>query len=236
MTGFLQTFASSPTFGLAVTLAVFVGAKWVYKKVRFFLLHPVLVSIAVIIVVLRMTHVSYASYMAGGKIIGYFLAPTVVALGLPLYEQLTRLRREAVALLLTTLFASAVGILLSVFPLIVFGAARELVVSLAPKSVTTPIAMVISGELGGLPSLTAAIVVLTGVVGATLGPAVLRLIGIRGGIAFGYALGTASHGVGTARALEEGQIEGAASSLALCLNGVATSIFAPIAVRLILHG
>lgn len=227
---------SSPVFGVAATLLIYAGAKALYAKLRFFLLHPVLVSIAAIIALLKLLDVGYPDYMNGGGIVAFFLAPAVVALGLPLYQQLSRLSREAAPLLVTTLFASLVGIFASIAPVLFSGGSRELVATLAPKSVTTPIAMVVSAGMGGIPSLTATVVVLTGVVGAVAGPAVLRLLGIVEGVAFGFALGTASHGIGTARALETGEMEGAASGLALCLNGIATAVFAPLVVRLVLGG
>lgn len=231
MTNVLTT---SPTFGLAATLLVYAGAKWIHGQLKIFLLHPVLVTIAVLIALLSLTGVSYNDYMRGGSIIAYFLGPAVVALGVPLYDQLTRLRSEALPALITTLFASAAGMVASVAPLLIARAPRELVVSLLPKSVTTPIAMEISRGLGGEPSLTAAMVVLTGVVGAVAGPPVMRMLAIGSRVAFGYGLGTASHGIGTARALETGELEGAASSLALCLNGIATALLAPLIVRVIL--
>lgn len=223
----------TPAFGMTVTLVVFAGAKWLYRRSRVFLLHPVLVSIAVIILILSSSKISYADYMKGGAIIAFFLGPSVVALGLPLYDQLTRLRAEALSILTTIVFASAVGVLASTLPLLLLGGPTRVMLSLAPKSITTPIAMAVSQELGGIPSLTAALVVLTGVVGAVVGPVVLRLVGITSGIAFGIAMGTASHGIGTARAIEQGELEGAASSLALCLNGIATAVIAPWIVRLI---
>ncbi len=232
----LAGFAASPLFGLGVTLLVYAGAKRLYARVRFFLLHPVLVSIAVIIAALKLLDVDYATYMKGGGIVAFFLAPAVVALGLPLYRQLKRLSAQALPLAATTLFASVVGILASVAPVLLLGGPRELLASLAPKSVTTPIAIVVAQQIGGLPSLTAAAVVLTGVVGAVAGPLTLRLIGIAEGIAFGYAMGTASHGIGTARALETGELEGAASSLALCMNGIATAVLAPWIVRVLVGG
>jgi len=113
------------------------------------------------------------------------------------------------------------------------GASKEIVASIAPKSVTTPIAMSISGKIGGIPPLTAALVICTGIFGAILGPAILKLFKVKDKVAFGLAMGSASHGIGTARAAEEGQLEGAVSGLAICLNGVATAILTPILFKLI---
>lgn len=223
----------SPAFGMTLTLVVFAGAKLLYDRTRLLLLHPVLVSIALIVLILSLTRISYDDYMKGGSIITFFLGPSVVALGLPLHDHLKRLRAEALPLLVTTLFASAVGVVASVLPLVLLAGPREVLLSLAPKSITTPIAIEVSREIGGIPPLTAAFVVLTGVVGAVVGPVVLRVVGIASGVAFGFAMGTASHGIGTARAIEQGELEGAASSLALCLNGIATAVLAPWIVRLV---
>ncbi len=229
----LQTFVKSPLFGIVLTLATFALARTLFHRTRLLILHPVLVSIVVIIAVLRTSGVSYADYMRGGSIITFLLGPAVVALGLPLYEELRELRKNAMSISVAVLFGSLVGVLSAALPAALSEGGRQLIASLAPKSVTTPIAMDISGAIGGIPSLTASVVVLTGVFGAVLGPVILRLVGITEGIAFGLAMGTASHGIGTARAVETGSVEGAASSLALCLNGIVTSVIAPPLVQLI---
>jgi putative effector of murein hydrolase len=113
------------------------------------------------------------------------------------------------------------------------GASRAVIATLAPKSVTTPIAMAIAEKLGGIPALTASVVILVGVFGAMVGPLLLCVLGVRSRTAWGLALGAAAHGVGTARAMEEGEIEGATSALAICLNGLATALFAPPLLRLL---
>lgn len=229
-TGFIE----SPVFGIALTLLVYGAARLLYERIRFVLLNPVLVSIAVIIAFLKLTGISYDDYMRGGNIIVFFLGPAVVALGLPLYEQLRELRRSALPITITIVFSSIVGIVAAVVPPILLGNSRELIASLAPKSITTPIAMDVAAGMGGIPPLTASVVVLTGVFGAVFGPLILRLLGIAEGIPFGIAMGAASHGIGTARAVQSGELEGAASSLALCLNGILTSVIAPPLVRLLL--
>jgi predicted murein hydrolase (TIGR00659 family) len=224
----------SPALSVAATLAVFAAARALHRKTRFFLLNPVLLSVAVLIAVLSLTGVSYESYMMGGQAFSFFLAPAVVALGLPLYRQLRRLSRASLPILASTAAGSLVGVLSAVLPAGLLGASPALLASLAPKSVTTPIAIGVSEVLGGLPPLTAAVVIGTGILGAVLGPPFLRAIGVRSPTAFGLAMGAAAHGIGTARALEEGEEAGAAAGLALGLNGALTALAAPWLLKLAL--
>jgi len=224
----------SPVLSVAATLALFAAARALHRKTRFFLLNPVLLSVAVLIAVLSLTRVPYESYLKGGQVFSFFLAPAVVALGLPLYRQLRRLSRASLPILASTAAGSLVGVLFAVLPAGLLGASPALLASLAPKSVTTPIAIGVSEVLGGLPPLTAAVVIGTGILGAVLGPPFLRAIGVRSPTAFGLAMGAAAHGIGTARALEEGEEAGAASGLALGLNGALTALAAPWLLKLAL--
>jgi predicted murein hydrolase (TIGR00659 family) len=225
----------TPVLWVALTLAVFAGARALYRRLHFFLLNPVLVSVSFLIGVLSLSRVPYPAYMEGGQIVQFFLAPAVVALGLPLYRQLRRLSRLALPILASTAAGSILGILSAVLPAALLGAPPEIIRSVAPKSVTTPIAMGVAEILGGLPSLTAAVVIATGILGAVLGPPFLKAIGVRSPTAFGLAMGCASHGIGTARALEEGEPAGAASGLAIGLNGALTALLAPWLVRLVVR-
>ncbi len=222
----------SPVLSVALTLVAFWLSRALYRRTRFFLLHPVLLSVAALIAGLRLARVPYQTYMQGGQLIDFFLAPAVVALGLPLYRQLERLGRASLPILASTAAGSVVGVLTAVFPAGLLGASPALLATLAPKSITTPIAIGVSEVLGGLPPLTAAVVIATGILGAVLGPPFLRAIGVRSPTAFGLAMGAASHGIGTARAMEEGQLAGAASGLALGLNGALTALAAPWLVSL----
>ena len=224
----------SPVLSVAATLAVFALARALYRKSRFFLLHPVLLSVAVLIAALSLGRVPYETYMQGGRVIHFFLAPAVVALGLPLYRQLARLGRASLPILASTAVGSLVGVLSAVLPAGLLGASPALLATLAPKSITTPIAIGVSEILGGLPPLTAAVVIATGILGAVLGPPFLRAIGVRSPTAFGLAMGAAAHGIGTARAMEEGELAGAASGLAIGLNGAITALAAPWLVALAL--
>jgi len=229
----MRAFIASPLFAVTATLASYYGAKLLYGRLKLFLLNPVLVSVAVLIALLKAVGLDYASYMKGGQIISFFLGPAVVALGLPLYRQLEQLKRRKVSLLVSIFGGSLVGILAAALPAQLLGCPSALVASLAPKSVTTPIAMGIAELLGGIPPLTAAVVIATGILGAVAGPPFLRALGVRSPIAFGLAMGAAAHGIGTARCLEEGEAQGAAGGLAIGLNGIATALLAPWVVRLL---
>ncbi|MCX7788530.1 MAG: LrgB family protein [Spirochaetes bacterium] len=193
-----------------------------------FLFHPVLVSVIGLILVLVFTHTSYEVYAEGTEGLTFLLAPSVVALGVPLYKEWKKLAAKIGKILITVSFGSLVGILSSILPPLLWGCPPEVIFSLAPRSVTTPIAMNIAQGTGGVPSLTAAVVVATGIFGAVMGPLVLSLLGRIESSVLGIAIGVASHGIGTARALELGEREGAYSALGLCLNGVLTSILVPI--------
>ncbi len=217
--------AASPLLHLTMTLAAFQAGSWVYERAgRHPLLNPVLIAVVLVVSMLLATGTSYADYFAGAQFVHFLLGPATVALAIPLYRQFERVRKSGLAIAVSILTGSltAIGSALGVGWLM--GASRDTLISLAPKSVTAPVAMGISEQLGGLPSLTAVLVILTGIVGAMLGPLVLNLIGVRDWAARGLAMGTASHGIGTARALQVSEVAGAFSGLAMGLNALAATI------------
>jgi predicted murein hydrolase (TIGR00659 family) len=221
--------AASPLLSLTMTLVAYQGAVWLHHKAgSTALLNPVLVTVALVVAVLTRTGTSYQTYFEGAQFIHFLLGPATVALAIPLYRQFDRVRRSAMAVA-----ASLVaGSLTAIASALLLGALTRLDVvslaSLAPKSATAPVAMGITEKLGGLPSLTAVFVILTGIIGAALGPVVLNLLGIRDEAARGLAMGTASHGIGTARALQESEVAGAFSGLAMGLNALATALLLPL--------
>jgi predicted murein hydrolase (TIGR00659 family) len=223
----MRALITSPMFAVAITVIIYSAAQKLYERWRFFLLNPVLISIAAIIALLKLLGLDYRTYNEGGRIISFFLGPAVVALGVLLHEHWQTVRAHWLALGGSILAASVVGIVSAAGAALALGASPEAAATIAPKSVTTPIAMGIAQQLGGMEPLTAALVVSAGVLGAVLGPPFLKLIGVRDPLAFGLAMGAAAHGIGTARALQEGSLPGAAGSLAICLNGLATAILAP---------
>lgn len=224
---------ASALAGVVGTTAVFAGATAVYRRLRLFILNPVLVSILVVIALLWAVGVDYPTYDRGGRLLTFLLGPAVVALGLPLHEQTPELLRRGRAITVSLLAGSVVGVLSATLLAIACGASPEVVRSLAPRSVTTPIAIGIAQRLGGLPSLAAVMVIATGVLGAVVGPPLLRLLGVRTPAAFGLAMGAAAHGIGTARAAEEGMAEAASGGLAIGLMGVATAVLAPLLLFLL---
>lgn len=228
-----QLFAAQP-FTLAFVIGIYLGAVWLYKKTKLSLLHPVLTSIAAIIAVLTLLGVEYDSFKQGSSLIDFMLGPSVVALGYALYEQVNHVRKHLVSILTAVCVGSLLGIVSVGLIAAWMGADSAIVASLEPKSVTTPIALSISNRFGGIPPLTAGIVVIVGIFGGIIGPFVLEKLGIQSKIAKGLAMGSAAHGLGTARAIEMGAIEGAISGLAIGIMGVATAVFVPI-VRWLLY-
>jgi predicted murein hydrolase (TIGR00659 family) len=224
----MKDLINSPVFAILVTFLIFNISSMIYKKFKLIFFNPVLLSITLIIFILKVINLDYETYFKGARIISFFLGPSVVALGVPLYLQFEEIKKRGISIIISILSGSIVGISTAALTAKLLGASKEVVASIAPKSVTTPIAMGIAEKIGGIPSLTAAIVIATGVLGAVIGPAFLKLTKIKDKIAVGLAIGSASHGIGTARAFEEGQLEGATSSLAICLNGIATAIFTPL--------
>lgn len=221
--------AASPLLALTMTLVVYQAAVLLFEKTsRPALLNPVLVSVVVIALLLVTTGVDYGTYFNGAQFIHFLLGPATVALAVPLYRQFEKVRRSALALAASLLCGSTSAVVAAVGLGFMLGLDRASLVSLAPKSVTAPIAMGIAEKLGGLPSLTAVFVILTGILGAALGPALLSLFKIKDPAARGFALGLAAHGIGTARALQEDEVAGAFSGLAMGLNALATAIALPL--------
>lgn len=213
---------------IALTFIVFLASKLLQRRTGVALLNPILVSIIILIVILSCAGVDYETYAAGGEYIDFWLKPAVVALGVPLYRQLESIKKQILPLLLAELAGCVVGIVSVVGVAELLGATKEVVMSLAPKAVTTPIAMEISAAVGGIPSLTAAVVVCTGIFGGMAGFRMVKMSRIKSPIAGGLSIGTASHAVGTASAMERGERYGAFSSLGLTINGLLTALLAPI--------
>lgn len=220
-------------FLIALTLCIFTGARMLQKRTGLKLLNPILISIFLLICILTGAGIDYDTYNEGGQYIDFWLKPAVVALGVPLYRQLETIKKQVLPLLAAELAGCIAGIVSVVVVARLLGASDEVIISLAPKAVTTPIAMEISGTTGGIPSLTAAVVVCTGIFGAIAGFTMVRMSRIRSQIASGLSIGTASHAVGTSAAMERSRRYGAFSSLGLTLNGLLTALLTPLLLRLL---
>ena len=219
---------SSPLFGITLTITVFYLATLLNKRFRYTLLNPTLVAILTIVAILQLVDIPYASYAAGGDIILFFLGPSVVALGIPLYQRRTEVIKRLVPILSGISAGAIASIITTTTIILLMGGSEQLAITVAPKSVTTPIAIGLATKFGGIVPLTAAVVVMTGCFGAVVGPAFCRLLKINDPAAMGLAMGTAAHGIGTGRMLEIDLLGGAIAGLAIGLNGLITSLLMPI--------
>jgi len=230
--GAWQALIHHPLFGVGVTLGAYQLAVAAYEKTRWFFLQPVLVSMLAVIGVLVACGLSYDEYKQSATALTIFLGPATVALAVPLFLNLKRIRQLFWPTLLTLLIggvvATGMGVLLAWW----FGADHMMLMSMAPKSVTSPIAMLVADQIGGIAALAAVFVLITGVIGAILGPELLRRIGVHHPAAQGLALGMTAHAVGTSRALQEGEECGAFAALAMSLMGVCTAVALPLVVAL----
>ena len=221
--------SASPLLGLTLTLLAYQAAVWIFHRSgQRAWANPVLIAIILITIFLSATGTPYLRYFEGAQFVHFLLGPATVALAIPLFAQWQRLRRLAFPLLVALLAGSATAAFSAVFVARALGASTATVYSLAPKSVTTPIAMGVAEQIGGLPSLTAVLVILTGIIGAIGFPTLFRLLRIRDHAAQGFAVGLAAHGLGTARAFMVSEEMGAFSALAMGLNGLLTAVLLPL--------
>lgn len=228
----MKAFLSNQYFLLLITFGTFCAFKLLQQRVKSVLLNPILLSIAVIIGYLVLTDISYDTYSKAGGLIEFWLKPTVVALGVPLYLQLETIKKQFLPILASQLAGCLAGVMSVVAIAQMMGAKKDIILSLSPKSVTTPIAMEISATVGGIPSLTAAVVVCVGLLGAVLGYKAMGFGRVHHPMAQGLSMGAASHAVGTAAAMEVSKLHGAYASLALTLNGIFTAILTPYILRM----
>lgn len=225
--------STSPLLHLTLTLLAYVLGDWLYERSgRLPLFNPVLIAVLVLVALLSVTGTDYATYFEGAQFVHFLLGPATVALAVPLYRHVERVRHSGLAIGVSLFAGSLTAVITAVVVAAALGANRDTLISLAPKSVTAPVAMGITEKLGGLPSLTAVLVIMTGVLGAVLGSWIFALLRIKDQRAQGFALGVTSHGIGTARALQIGELAGAFSALAMGLNALATALLLPLLYRL----
>ncbi len=226
--------SATPLLGLTLTLCAYVLGYYLYRKCRFNpLVNPVLIAVLILVSLLIASDTPYSRYFEGAQFVHFMLGPATVALAVPLYRQFHLVRRSALAVGIALGCGSLTAVLSGVGIAWMLGASRETLLSLAPKSVTTPVAMGIAEQIGGLPSLTAVLVILSGITGAVLGTYTLNLVRVKDWRARGLAMGVASHGIGTARAFTVNEVAGAFSSLAMGLNALATAVLVPILMALL---
>lgn len=230
MSEIFQTITSSPMFGVSLCIVTFAAGVALNKKLRSPIVNPLLIAIGLTIALLEVFHIPLENFDEGGDFISMFLGPATAALALSIYRQLELLRKNFLPILLGCL-VGCVTSMGSVFLLCrLFGLDDALTASLLPKSVTTPIAMEISEQAGGIVPITVAMVVITGILGAVAAPLLIRVFRVKNPIAAGVGLGAASHAVGTSKALELGEVQGAMSGISLSISGILTvliSLFLP---------
>jgi predicted murein hydrolase (TIGR00659 family) len=225
--------AAGPLLHLTLTLGAYLSADFVYRRTgRPPLLNPVLVSVVVLVAVLLISGTPYPTYFEGAQFVHFLLGPATVALAVPLYFNFWKLKRLWLPLVVGLTVGAVTAALSAVGIAWLLHASPQTVLALAPKSVTAPVAMGITEKLGGPPSLTAILVVSTGILGAVMGPALLDLVRVRAPAFRGFALGVTSHGIGTARAFQESEEAGAFSGLAMGLNALLSSLILPPLLRL----
>ncbi len=213
-----------PVFSIAFTLLCYGVALALHRRWRW--VPPIVAACVPIVALLLAAHISYADYNRGGDFLTWWLGPATVALAVPMYRNGKRLRRSLPRLLLVVVAGAVVGMATAGGTAWLLGAPIAVAMSAVPKSVTTPIAVEVARELGGIPQITVALVILAGVLGATFGPVILALFRVREDRSVGVAIGSASHGIGTASLVRRSELQAAVSSWAMAASGVVTSLLA----------
>lgn len=215
-------------FGFVITIIIYYLSLYIKNKTKLSILNPLLVTTIIIVAILLVFNINYETYNIGAKYISYFLTPTTVCLAIPLYKQIKVLKKNVVGILSGILAGVIANATVIVLLTKVFKMNNELGISLLSKSITAPIAIGLTDELGGISSITVFAVILSGIIGAVIAPTIFKLLHIKDETAQGLACGTSAHGSGTTTALELGEIQGAMSGLAIIVTGLITTIIVPI--------
>jgi predicted murein hydrolase (TIGR00659 family) len=223
----MSEYIDTPLFGVGLSIIAYTLSSFIYKRTKIIILNPLLVGIALVVGILTFFNIDYQMYEPGGEMIIFFLGPATVALAVPLYKRWQILRENFVPIIIGIVLGSTAGI----GSILLLGKIMKLdnlmISSLLPKSTTSPIAIEISGLLGGNQSLTVSFVIITGIIGYIFAERILKLFRVTDPVAKGIAIGTTSHAVGTAKAMELGEVEGAMSSLAISVTGIVTVLMVP---------
>lgn len=229
----MMDFLKTPIFGILLSVVCYEIGILVQRKTKNPILNPLLIAIILVIAVLLVLDIPKETYDLGGSYILFLLGPATVVMAVPLYKQINLLKKDWLPILVGILAGSATSVLSVIGLTRLFGVNLEIAVSMLPKSVTTAIGMEVSKEIGGVVSLTVAVIVITGILGAVTGPFILKVLGIKDEVAQGVAMGTASHAVGTSKAMELGETQGAMSGLSIGIAGLATVLIIPLVIGLL---
>lgn len=224
----MEVLESSVFFGVTITLITYAIGVLIKKKLKIAIFNPLLISIALIIIFLAFTGIDYQSYSEGADFISYLLTPATVCLAVPMYEQMDSLKKNGLAIMAGILSGTITSMLCVLACTAIFKLNHETYVTLLPKSITTAIGIGVSEEMGGVITITIVAIIVTGIFGNMFAELICKLFKIQHPIAKGVAIGTSSHAMGTSKAMELGEVEGAISSLSLAVAGILTVIFAPL--------
>lgn len=229
-----ETLINSPLFGIGLTVIVYAISEIIVDRLKLSVIPPILLACpAIIAIIVFCPNVEYKHYAAGADFINFLLGPATIALALPLYKNRSVIQENATAILSSITLAAAMAIIVVYFCAKGLGASEQVLLSLLPKSVTTPIAIEVSKTIGGIPALTTAAVIFTGILGATFNHKLLAVFGVKNDLAAGLAIGASSHGLGTSACAAVSTIQLAIGGVAIALTGIATSIFAPLLLPLL---
>ncbi|MBR4681426.1 MAG: LrgB family protein [Fibrobacter sp.] len=229
----MNAIINSPLFGILLTLVTFEIGVTISKKFKYSFLNPLLIANILIVGFLLITGISLESYNVGGDYISVMLSPATVVLAVPLYRQISKLKQFWKPILAGIFAGSLTSLACVIVVSKLVGLSNTLMLSLLPKSITIPMGSVVSAQIGGIPPVTIIAITITGITGAVAAPAVCRFCRIKNKVAQGIAIGTASHALGTTRAMEMGEVQGAMSSLSIGVAGLFTAIVTPIILSLI---
>jgi predicted murein hydrolase (TIGR00659 family) len=230
MIGLLQT----PAFGIIVSIIAYEIGLLIYRKIKLPVFNPLLIAIIIVIGFLVTFDIDLQTYNLGGEFISVFLGPATIILAVPLYNKLEILKKSYKEILIGVVLGATSSVISVLLLAKLFNVEKIILLSLIPKSITTPVGVEVTKQLGGIPSITVATIIITGILGAVLAPSLCKLFRIKDKLAIGIAIGTASHAVGTTKAMEMGETEGAMSGLAIGISALITVLVAPIIVRLLL--
>lgn len=223
-----EVIVNSTTIGVVISLLAYEIGVFLKNKTKRAIFNPLLISIILVILFLVLFDVDYENYNSSAKYLSYLLTPATVSLAIPLYQQLEQLKRNFGAIMLGIISGVLTSLITILLMSMMFGLSHEEYVTLLPKSITTAIGMGVSEELGGYVTISVAVIIITGILGNVIGEAVCKWVRIKSPVAKGLALGTSSHAIGTARAMEMGEVEGAMSSLAIVVSGLCTVVAASV--------
>ncbi|KOA19100.1 inner membrane protein YohK [Clostridium homopropionicum DSM 5847] len=229
----MKELISTPIFGILISLIAFQIGCFINSKIKIALLNPLLISIILVIGFLLKFNISLEDYNKGGSFISFLLGPATVVLAVPLYKKIDLLKKNFIPIIVGIIAGSTIGMISIILLCYLFNLDSSITLSLVPKSVTAPIGIEIAKQLGGMPPLALAAIVPTGILGAIISPWVLKIARINNKVAKGVSIGTSSHGIGTGKAIELGETEGAMSGLSIGLAGLITVILSPIIVKLL---